>query len=142
MEKVSLKYLLAVAVMTGSAVVGMPAAMAQNATNKQVNTPPHLASEQAAGQDVVTGRVVDDNNEPLIGVTVRQGKNGPVAVTDLDGRYTIRLSKKGSKSLTYSYVGMKPVTEQVNGRSSINITLAQDAVALDDVVVVGAYGTA
>lgn len=34
MEKVSLKYLLAVAVMTGSAVVGMPAAMAQNAANK------------------------------------------------------------------------------------------------------------
>lgn len=40
MEKVSLKYLLAVAVMTGSAMVSGPAAMAQNAANKQVNTPP------------------------------------------------------------------------------------------------------
>lgn len=60
----------------------------------------------------------------------------------MDGRYTIRLSETGPKTLTYTYVGTKPVTEQVNGRSTINVTLENDAVALDDVVVVGAYGTA
>lgn len=78
----------------------------------------------------------------MLGVTVRQGKNGPVAATNIDGQYSITLSKKASQSLTFSYIGMKSVTEQINGRTNINVTLKFSSVALDDVVVVGAYGTA
>lgn len=73
---------------------------------------------------------------------MRQGKKGPATVTDIDGRYSITLSKNEPKTLTFTYVGMKPLTVQINGRSNINVTLEQSAVALDDVVVVGGYGTA
>lgn len=136
-----LRHLLALVAMTALAMDSMYASTMQGAVDECV-TPPSSSNDVTVEQTVVTGCVVDDSNEPMIGVTVRQGKNGPIAVTNIDGRYSITLSKNGTQSLTFTYVGMKPVTVPVNGRSNINVTLELSAVALDDVVVVGAYGTA
>lgn len=135
------KLMLALVAMTGLAMTDSYASAAPTATDATLLSP-NSEIENTETQTVVTGRVVDENDEPLIGVTVRQGKNGAAAVTNLEGRYSITLSKNGAKSLTFAYVGMGTVTEQINGRSTINITLEPSAVALDDVVVVGAYGTA
>ncbi|MDE5635069.1 MAG: TonB-dependent receptor plug domain-containing protein, partial [Muribaculaceae bacterium] len=136
-----LRHLLALVAMTALAMDGMHALAVQSVVDEGI-TPPYSSSDGTVGQTVVTGCVVDDSNEPMIGVTVRQGKNGPIAVTNIEGRYSITLSKNDPQSLTFTYVGMKPVTVPVNGRSNINVTLELSAVALDDVVVVGAYGTA
>lgn len=138
MEKLAqLKYLFIFVAITGLVLTNNYASAAQS--NIEI-TPPD--SKNTDNQIVITGRVVDDSNEPLMGVTVRQGKNGPITATNIDGKYSITLSNKASQSLTFTYVGMKSLTEQINGRTNINVTLEFNAVALDDVVVVGAYGTA
>ena len=132
--------MLAFVAMTGLAMTDNYASATQNAIDTSITYP--LQAENAESHTVVTGRVVDESDEPLIGVSVRQGKKGPVAVTNIDGLYTITLDKNAPQTLTFAYVGMQSATEQINGRAVINVTLEQSAVALDDVVVVGAYGTA
>ena len=90
---------------------------------------------------LVTGEVNDDTGEPLVGVTVQQKDTRNITVTDMDGRYSIQVSNKAEVFLTFSFVGMKTKTVSVKGRV-LNVKLVQDAIAIDDVVVVGAYGTA
>ena len=92
-------------------------------------------------EDVVTGVVTDANGEPLIGATVQQKGTENKSITDIDGHYTLRLKSGKSRILVVSYVGMKPQTIHVTG-NLINATLQEDANQLQDVVVVGAYGTA
>ena len=92
-------------------------------------------------EDVVTGVVTDANGEPLIGATVQQKGTENKSITDIDGHYTLRLKSGKARILVVSYVGMKPQTIHVTG-NLINATLQEDANQLQDVVVVGAYGTA
>lgn len=100
-----------------------------------------LTSMFVKAQNVTTvkGTVVDETNEPLIGVTVQVvGEQGSGAVTDFDGNYTIKVLAKAS--LKYSYVGYKEQVVAVAGKSVINITMSEDNALLNEVVVVG-YGT-
>ena len=88
----------------------------------------------------IKGVVTDKNGEPIVGATVleQQTKNG--VATDLDGRFSIRVSNEKA-ILRISYIGFKPQEVGVNGKSTLNITLQDDAAAnLNEVVVVG-YGT-
>ena len=79
----------------------------------------------------VSGTVVDDFGEPLIGASVTvEGVTPPVgAVTDLDGRYEITVPA-GAIALRYSFIGQEDVVEQIAGRAVINVTL----VAADNVL--------
>lgn len=132
-----IRNLLALATVSAVAFTGYSAETPQA---KSALTP--SKSQGTKPQSTVSGQVVDDHNEPLVGVTVRQGKNGPATVTDLDGKYTIALSSKAPKTLIFTYIGTKPTTVQINGQQTINVKLESNATALEDVVVVGAYGTA
>lgn len=87
----------------------------------------------------VSGTVKDAPGEPLIGVSVVITGTGTGTVTDADGHYRISLPE-GKTQLTFSYVGFEPQTVNTAGRNTIDITLREDARALDEVVVVG-YGT-
>lgn len=88
----------------------------------------------------IKGSVKDNTGEPIIGATVmEQGMSGNGTVTDIDGNFTIKLKGKSSK-LSVSYVGMKPQVVNVGGKTSVSITLEDDATNLNDVVVIG-YGT-
>lgn len=92
-----------------------------------------------AQTNTVTGTVMDENQEPLIGVTVQLQGSGTGTVTDLDGNY--RLSGIPSNGvLEVSYVGMHSQTINVDGRTTINIVMQQDTELLEEVVIV-AYGT-
>src|SRR3712207_9595445 len=62
-------------------------------------------------------------------------------MTDIDGRYSLRLKAGAAKTLVMTYVGMKTKTVTVTGAVA-NVKMEEDAHALQDVVVVGAYGTA
>ena len=86
----------------------------------------------------VTGTVLDEAGEPLIGVTVMvQGTSNGTA-TDLDGNYSLKnVPSKGK--LTFSYIGYADKTEEVKGRTTVNVRLSEDTQALDELVVVG-YG--
>ena len=86
---------------------------------------------------VVTGRVTDDNGEPLVGVNILLDGEC-LAITDLDGNYTLQAPE--GKELTYSYVGYGNQKRKVRGGGSVDVVLTDDSKLLDEVVVVG-YGT-
>ena len=93
---------------------------------------------QAFAQNVVTGKVVDAKGEPIIGAGVQIKGTTSGTVTDLDGLFGIKADKNAT--LVISSIGYK-TAEVPAGSGSINVTLEDDALLLDDVVVVG-YGTA
>lgn len=99
-----------------------------------------ILGTQAAWSAIVTGTVVDDTGEPLIGAAVNLKSNPKIAVvTDIDGNYRINVPDVQKDALVFSYVGMNPLEEAVKGRSVVNVTLSSNAELLEDVVVVG-YG--
>lgn len=94
----------------------------------------------AAAQTLhVSGTVISaDDNEPLIGATVKVVENPSLAVsTDLDGRYSIDLRK--GQTLEFSYVGCDAVVKKITEPQTLNVALRRISV-LDEVVVIG-YGT-
>ena len=90
------------------------------------------------GEITVHGQVVDQQNEPLIGVTVQVVGQAGGTVTDFDGNYSIKVASNGS--LRFTYVGYQDQTIAVGGKSTINVAMRENAELLQEVVVVG-YGT-
>lgn len=108
------------------------------------SAPAPIGMEKAADQahdDVVAGTVLDTNGDPLAGVTIQQRGTQNKTVTDIEGRYTIRLKAGAARTLTFSYVGMTTQTLAAKG-SMLRVVMKEDAHSLQDIVVVGAYGTA
>lgn len=91
-------------------------------------------------QDIkVSGKVSDENGEVMIGVGVIDKNNpGKGVVTDLDGKFEIKVAKDAF--LEFSYIGYDSKIEAVNGRTLINVSLNPKTSTLNDVVVIG-YGT-
>ena len=87
----------------------------------------------------VTGKVTDKGGDGLPGVTVQVKGTTKGAQTDLDGRFSIS-GVPSNGTLTFSFVGMTSQEVAVGGRSSVNVTLSDDAAMLEEVVVIG-YGT-
>lgn len=96
-----------------------------------------LVSTAAWAQANVTGTVVDQNDEPLMGATVIVKGTASGTSTDLDGNFTINAAQ--GKTLIVSYVGYTTKEVPVKG-TNLKITLNEDAALLDEVVVIG-YGT-
>ena len=91
----------------------------------------------AQQQATVSGRVVDEKGEPLIGVSIMEAGTGNGTVTDIDGAFRLTLKNPKAK-LTISYVGY--ATQTVQASDKMQITLRSDNTELQEVVVVG-YGT-
>src|SRR6056297_268933 len=89
-------------------------------------------------QITITGTVVDNFGTPLPGtnVIVKGTTNG--TQTDFDGNYSITAASDAT--LIFSYVGFKTIEIPVDGNTTIDVTMEEDAAALDEVVVTG-YGT-
>ena len=97
-----------------------------------------MASVQQDQKIKVSGQVVDQSGEPLIGATIRLKGAQSGVVTDFDGNFEISAPANGT--LVVSYVGYKDREIAVRGRAILNtIELESDAMMLDQVVVVG-YG--
>jgi TonB-linked SusC/RagA family outer membrane protein len=84
----------------------------------------------------VVGKVVDKDGSPIIGVTIIEKTNSNNGtITDIDGNYSISVKK--NSVLVFSYIGYKSAefaSSSINGKT---ITLAEDALNLDEVVVTG-----
>ena len=89
---------------------------------------------QTNGSITVTGTVVDEKGESIIGVTVQVEGTTNGVITDIDGKYSVRVENDKS-TLRFSFVGLVPVVEQVKGRRIINVVLKSDTEVLDEVVV-------
>lgn len=84
----------------------------------------------------ISGKVVDELNEPIIGVSVFEKGTSNGTITDLDGSYV--LSVKEGTVIVYSYIGY--VTQEKKAVTPVmNISLKEDSKTLEEVVVVG-YG--
>src|SRR5690625_1995598 len=87
----------------------------------------------------VSGTVVDQNGETLIGVNIQVKGSNKGTATDIDGRFTLEDIDENAV-LVISYIGFQTQEVAVAGKSSLNITMISDSQLLDEVVVVG-YGT-
>jgi len=85
----------------------------------------------------VSGRVVDQDNEPLPGVSINIPGTTMGTVSDIDGKYSIMLPAD-ARQLNFAFVGCKPLTLPVSG-PVLNVVMEEDFVALEEVVAVG-YG--
>ena len=97
-------------------------------------------SVMALAQKTVTGKVTGAaDNSVLPGVTVVVKGTTTGTSTDADGNYTIELPA-GQDVLTFSFIGYTAQEVTVGNRTTVNVSLLEDAKALEEVVVVG-YGT-
>lgn len=93
-----------------------------------------------AQNKTITGTVTDSKQEPLIGVNVTvKGASSQGTITDLEGKYTLSVSSEKT-TLVFSYVGYVSQEVLVGTRNKVNVVMADNAQALEEVVVVG-YGT-
>lgn len=86
---------------------------------------------------MVTGTVLDEAGEPLIGATVIQKGTTNGTSTDIDGNYTINVP--GNSTLVFTYVGYEKKEVNVEGRTKIDIRMAPNSTVLDEFVAIG-YG--
>ena len=94
---------------------------------------------QAQNNVQVAGHVVDENNQPLNGVSVQIQKSKIGTATNSAGDFSI--SAPANATLLFSYVGYTDTSVAIGGRSSIDVRLSSGRTTLSDVVVIG-YGTA
>lgn len=99
---------------------------------------PMAFAQQTEGKRI-SGQVIDETNEPLIGVSILVVGTTVGAVTDLNGDYTL-VVPKGKTELQFSYVGYKVQKVTIPSGNTLNIQMKSDATLLADVVVIG-YGT-
>lgn len=91
----------------------------------------------AQGQITATGNVVDENSEPLVGVSVAT-HDGMGTITDVDGNFSLKVTQ--GQTLNFSYVGY--VSTALPAEARMQVVLREDAVMLDAVTIVGVgYGT-
>ncbi|NDW08222.1 TonB-dependent receptor [Dysgonomonas sp. 520] len=89
-------------------------------------------------QKTITGTIIDNNGEPVIGATVRVKDSKTGTVTDFDGKYSIKASPKDK--LVVSYLGYSQQEVDVKNNTQIDMTLQEDSKTLDELVVIG-YGS-
>ena len=87
----------------------------------------------------VTGQIIDENGEPLIGVTITANGMQGGAITDFDGNFVLTDVPENVKALHVSYIGYEEKDIAI-GNGSMKIKMVPDNKQLDDVVVIG-YGT-
>lgn len=98
-----------------------------------------LVGTSASRAAIISGTVVDDTGELLIGVSIRLEGSRVGVVTNIDGEYRIDVPDPSKAVLTFSYTGMKTESVKVNGRDVINVTMTSAVESFEEVVVVG-YG--
>ncbi len=98
-----------------------------------------MISLGAFAQETIKGTVTDQDGAPLLGVSISQKGTANGTVSDFDGNYQITL-KSGPKTLVFSYVGFLTQEMEVGLKTSINVSLKEDAQKLNEVVVIG-YGS-
>ena len=95
-----------------------------------------ISSAAFAQQMKVTGKVVDEQNEPVVGATVQVEGTTNGTATNVDGQFTLEVNS-GAR-LRFSYVGFKTLT--IKAANGMKVTMQEDANTLNEVVTIG-YGS-
>lgn len=122
-------------------ILGLSAALCMPSAFSYANASDPVVGElvQSVQQGrTVTGKIIDDTGEPLIGVSVLVKGTTVGTITDFDGNYSLEVPS-GKNILVISYIGYKTQDITVGKSNQLNIKMEADTQALDEVVVVG-YG--
>lgn len=93
------------------------------------------ANQQKPGQErKVTGQILDEQGETLIGVNVLIKGTSTGVITDIDGNYTITVSG-ANPVLQFSYIGYKSQDVALKNQTTMNLTMTTDTQVIDEVVV-------
>jgi TonB-linked SusC/RagA family outer membrane protein len=92
-----------------------------------------------AQEHTVTGIVIDEAQEPIVGLTVVVQGTTTGTVTDINGKYTLNVKDPGV-TLVFSFVGMETQEIALEGKTTLNVSIKADATELEDIVVIG-YGS-
>lgn len=87
-------------------------------------------------QFTISGKVVDESNQPLPGVNVIEKGTTNGTITDLEGKYSLKV-KDENALLVFSFIGMKTTEVNIAGKSNIDVSLDNDDVGIQEVVVTG-----
>lgn len=87
----------------------------------------------------ISGKVTEADGKGLPGVSIVVSGTSNGTQSDGQGNYSIAVPAD-ARTLTFSYIGFKSITEPINGRNTIDVVLSADASELSEVVVTG-YGT-
>ena len=87
------------------------------------------------GQEV-TGTIVDETGEPLIGVHVRDKVNNINAITDAEGKFSVKVPNGGA-TLTVTYMGMKTIIQKVKAGQKVRWVMQENVKQMKDVVITG-----
>jgi len=98
-----------------------------------------ILSQNISAQNItITGKVIDNSREPLVGATVRILNDNKNIVTDMNGNFTLNCDK--NTTLEVSFIGY--VSQRIKATNNITVVLAENVKVLDETVVVGVgYGT-
>lgn len=99
-------------------------------------TMPALAQQ---GGKTITGTVIDEFNEPLMGVSILIVGTGTGTITDFDGNFSLEVPS-GESDLRFSYIGYVSQTLQVGTNNILHVKMEPESLALSDIIVIG-YGT-
>lgn len=105
---------------------------------KQVLIVPVVAQTSQTNKKTISGTVLDENGEPIIGANVIEKGTTNGVITDMDGKFALNIGNNAT--LQVSFIGYITQNIPVKNQSSISITLIEDSQTLDEVVIVG-YGT-
>ncbi|WP_439335336.1 SusC/RagA family TonB-linked outer membrane protein [Thalassobellus sediminis] len=83
----------------------------------------------------ITGKVVDANGIPLLGVNVLLKNTSTGSVTDFDGKYQIKVDDQSNATLVFTYLGYEQKEVSVAGKTVIDVTLNESAEVMDEVVI-------
>ena len=98
---------------------------------KKSNLP--AVSERVVAQQTVSGKVTDENGEPLPGVSIFIDETTQGTVTDIEGNY--RITADDDQILVFSFIGYTRVKQPINGRSVIDMKMQVDETQLEAIVV-------
>ncbi|WP_165021031.1 MULTISPECIES: TonB-dependent receptor [unclassified Dysgonomonas] len=98
-----------------------------------------IVSDNQQEKKKITGKITDENGEPLIGANVVEKGTTNGTMTDVDGTFTLEV-KDNNALLQVSYIGFNSQDIRVGSNANLAIKLQEDSRTLDEIIVVG-YGT-
>lgn len=95
---------------------------------------PAAVKKAEATHRKITGVILDENGEPMIGATVRIKGTSLGVATDFDGKYTLETTEE-NPVIECSYIGYRPYEVKADGKETVDIDMVPDAQTLSEVVV-------
>jgi TonB-linked SusC/RagA family outer membrane protein len=130
-------FLLFFSILFSQAAIGYSYKILDNQTVIYRNEEKSISGIAVQQQNIVMGKVTDQQGEPLPGVTITIVGTTKGVITDIDGTYSI--DTKPADKLVFSFVGMENQVVDVNNRTTINIVMSEKIDELDEVTIV-AFG--